>query len=85
MKQWRGGNMQKIEPRPDIEQLRKLIDESADGEIEVRPNGDVVRLDSTEILAKNYQFEKGRNDLLRKELDRLREFIANIHKMTERP
>jgi hypothetical protein len=76
---------QKITPRPNIAQLEDLLNQADEGEIEVLPNGDVVRLDATEILAKNYQIEKERSEWLRKECDRLRAFIANIHKITEKP
>jgi len=74
---------EQVKPRPNIAQLEALLNEAADGEVEVQPNGDVLRLDATELLAKNYQLEKGRNELLLKEIKRLREFIATIHSMTE--
>lgn len=67
-----------IKPRPNIAQLEDLLNQTEEGEIEILPSGEVVRLGTVERLEKKYQLERGRADLLRKEVDRLRRVLDSI-------
>ena len=73
---------EKIIPRPTIKELEKLIDHAENGEIELTPSGDVVRLSVVERLEKNYRLEQEKNELLNSEIMRLRGVLAQVHELT---
>lgn len=72
-----------VKPKPSIEKLESLINETQDGEVEVRPNGDVVRLNVTELMQKNLRLEQERNEALRGIIKELRERLSKIHALTQ--
>jgi hypothetical protein len=74
-----------IKPRPNIGQLEALINETEKGEVEVLPNGDVVRLSPEELVKKQLRLEQERVEVLRGELrtlrDGLKRIVAEIEKL----
>ena len=69
--------------RPTIAELEKLLHETADGEIEVLPNGNVIRLSAAELIHKNLRFEVQQIEVLRNEARELRDKLKAIIKQIE--
>jgi len=61
--------------RSTIAELEKLVNESEDGAVEIKPNGEVVKLNCTELMEKNLRLEQERNTALRDIIDRHRKVI----------
>jgi len=67
-----------IKPRPNIAQLEALINKTESGEVEVLPNGDVIRLSPQELIAKNLRVAKEQVDTLREQAQKLRDGLKRI-------
>jgi hypothetical protein len=76
------GDMEQIK-RPNIAELEALINSTEEGEIEVLPSGDVIRLNVTELLQKNLRIEQERNAALRSQIDELRSKLKEIEKLVK--
>jgi copper homeostasis protein CutC len=70
--------------RPNIAELESLINSTEEGEIEILPSGDVIRLNVTELLQKNLRLEQERNAGLRSQIDELRSKLKEIEKIAAR-
>jgi hypothetical protein len=64
--------------RPKIADLEKLVHETADGQVEIKPNGEVVRLTEAELIEKNLRLAKEKTESLLNEARELREGLKRI-------
>lgn len=64
--------------RPNIAQLEDLLNKTQDGEIEIKPNGDVVRLSRQELVEKNLRLAEEQTEVLLNEARELREGLKRI-------
>lgn len=64
--------------RPNIAQLEKLLNGPDQKDIELLPNGDVVRLTPEEVVKKNLRIAQETVDVLRAEAKELRDGLKRI-------
>jgi uncharacterized protein involved in propanediol utilization len=66
-----------------IEELEKIVDQTDGLGVEVLPSGEVLRLNVTEIMEKELRLERERNKGLLVQIERLRDTLKSIHKLSE--
>ena len=62
----------------NIADLEALVGKTESGEIEVLPNGSVIRLSDAELIRKNLRLAKEQTDVLLAEAKELREGLKRI-------
>jgi len=72
---------EKIQPRPNIAQLEAMLNETEDGEIEIAPDGTVIRLGVIERMEKNLRLEREKNAALQEQIKRLRRHLEAIQQL----
>jgi len=69
--------------RPTIAELEEILNQTDDRKIRIEPDGSVREMSESEFRESELAMERGRNELLRKEINRLRDKLKDIAKLAE--